>query len=160
MLPNSWIYTDEGGGRNIGEACHFYDLILFLINDTYINVQVSTINSENQNIHKTDNFFVTLKFNNGSIAKLSYTTAGAKNDKKEIIEIRNSSETIIMEDFEKIMLTSEDKKKIVYSSKFPDKGYENQYQSFFYNLKINKFSISIEEQIEAMNLCFLVEELL
>ena len=160
LLPNSWIYTDEGGGRNIGEACHFYDLILFLINDTYINVQVSTINSENQNIHKTDNFFVTLKFNNGSIAKLNYTTAGAKNDKKEIIEIRNSCETIIMEDFEKIILTSEDKKTIVYSSNFPDKGYENQYQSFFYNLKINKFSISIEEQIKAMNLCFLVEELL
>ena len=160
LLPNSWIYSDEGGGRNIGEACHFYDLILFLINDKCINVQVSTINSENQNMHKTDNFFVTLKFNNGSIAKLNYTTAGATNDKKEIIEIRNSSETIIMENFEKIILTSKDKKKIIYSSKFPDKGYENQYKSFFYNLKINKFSISIEEQIQAMNLCFLVEELL
>tara|TARA_B100000989_G_scaffold259305_1_gene209440 strand:+ start:417 stop:2534 length:2118 start_codon:yes stop_codon:yes gene_type:complete len=160
LLPNSWIYSREGGGRNIGEACHFYDLILFLINNRYTNIQASSINSDNKNLHKTDNFFVTIKFNNGSVAKLNYTSAGSINDKKEIIEVRNSNETIIMENFQKITLTSKNKKKIIYSSKFPDKGYENQYQSFFYNLKLNKFSISIEEQIQAMNLCFKVEELL
>ena len=160
LLPNSWIYSREGGGRNIGEACHFYDLILFLINDKYTNIQASSINSDNKNIHKTDNFFVTIKFNNGSVAKLNYTSAGSTNDKKEIIEVRNISETLIMENFQKITLTKENKKKIIYLSKFPDKGYENQYQSFFYNLKINKFSISIEEQIQTMNLCFKVEDLL
>ena len=160
LLPDSWIYSPEGGGRNIGEACHFYDLILFLINDKYTNIQASSINSDNKNLHKTDNFFVTIKFNNGSVAKLNYTSAGSTNDKKEIIEVRNISETLIMENFQKITLTKKNKKKIIYSSKFPDKGYENQYQSFFYNLKHNKFSISIEEQIQAMNLCFKVEELL
>ena len=160
LLPNSWIYSREGGGRNIGEACHFYDLILFLINDKYTNIQASSINSDNKNLHKTDNFFVTIKFNNGSVAKLNYTSAGSTNDKKEIIEVRNISETLIMENFQKITLTKENKKKIIYLSKFPDKGYENQYQSFFYNLKINKFSISIEEQIQTMNLCFKVEDLL
>ena len=160
LSPDSWIYSREGGGRNIGEACHFYDLILFLINDKYTNIQASSINSDNKNLHKTDNFFVTIKFNNGSVAKLNYTSAGSTNDKKEIIEVRNISETLIMENFQKITLTKKSKKKIIYSSKFPDKGYENQYQSFFYNLKLNKFSISIEEQIQAMNLCFKVEELL
>ena len=160
LLPDSWIYSREGGGRNIGEACHFYDLILFLINDKYTNIQASSINSDNKNIHKTDNFFVTIKFNNGSVAKLNYTSAGSTNDKKEIIEVRNISETLIMENFQKITLTKENKKKTIYLSKFPDKGYENQYQSFFYNLKINKFSISIEEQIQTMNLCFKVEDLL
>jgi len=160
LLPDSWIYSREGGGRNIGEACHFYDLILFLINDKYTNIQASSINSDNKNLHKTDNFFVTIKFNNGSVAKLNYTSAGSTNDKKEIIEVRNISETLIMENFQKITLTKENKKKIIYLSKFPDKGYENQYQSFFYNLKINKFSISIEEQIQTMKLCFKVEDLL
>ena len=160
LLPNSWIYSDEGGRRNIGEACHFYDLILFLINDTCIDVQVSTMNSKNQNMHKTDNFFVTLKFNNGSVAKLNYTTVGSVNDKKEIIEIRNSYETISMENFQKIILTSNNKKKMIYSSKFSEKGHKNQYETFFNKLKLNKFSISIEEQIQAMNLCFQVEELL
>ena len=160
LLPNSWIYSREGGGRNIGEACHFYDLIFFLINNNYTNIQVSSINSENKDLHKTDNFFVTLKFNNGSVAKLNYTSAGSVNDKKEIIEVRSSSETLIMENFQKITLISNNRKKIVYSSKFSDKGYQNQYESFFYNLKLNKFSISIEEQIEAMNLSFKVEELL
>ena len=160
LLPNSWIYSREGGGRNIGEACHFYDLIFFLINNNYTNIQASSIKSENNDLHKTDNFFVTLKFNNGSVAKLNYTSSGSVNDKKEIIEVRSSSETLIMENFQKITLISNNRKKTVYSSKFPDKGHQNQYESFFYNLKLNKFSISIEEQIEAMNLCFKVEELL
>ena len=160
LLPNSWIYSCEGGGRNIGEACHFYDLIFFLIYNNYTNIQVSSINSENKDLHKTDNFFVTLKFNNGSVAKLNYTSAGSVNDKKEIIEVRSSSKTIIMENFQKITLISNNRKKILYSSKLPDKGYKNQYESFFSNLKFNKFSISIEEQIQAMNLCFQVEELL
>ena len=160
-LPtDTWIYSNEGGGRNIGEACHFYDLILFLMNDTHTKVQVDSINYDNKKLHKTDNFFVTIKFSNGSIAKLNYTSAGAVKEKKEIIEIRNSSETIMMENFQKIILNSNNKKKIIYSSKFPDKGYKNQYESFFSNLKFNKFSISIEEQIQAMNLCFQVEELL
>ena len=112
LLPDSWIYSPEGGGRNIGEACHFYDLILFLINDKYTNIQASSINSDNKNTHKTDNFFVTIKFNNGSVAKLNYTTAGSTNDKKEIIEVRNISETLIMENFQKIILTKKNKKKL------------------------------------------------
>ena len=112
LLPNSWIYSREGGGRNIGEACHFYDLIFFLINNNYTNIQVSSINSENKDLHKTDNFFVTLKFNNGSVAKLNYTSAGSVNDKKEIIEVRSSSETLIMENFQKITLISNNRKKL------------------------------------------------
>ena len=86
LLPDSWIYSRDGGGRNIGEACHFYDLIFFLINNKYTNIQASSINSDDKNLHKTDNFFVTIKFNNGSVAKLNYTSAGSINDKKEIIE--------------------------------------------------------------------------
>ena len=74
-LPtDTWIYSNEGGGRNIGEACHFYDLILFLMNDTHTKVQVDSINYDNKKLHKTDNFFVTIKFSNGSIAKLNYTS--------------------------------------------------------------------------------------
>ena len=84
---------------------------MFLINNKFINIQASSINSDNKNLNKTDNFFVTIKFNNGSVAKLNYTSAGSINDKKEIIEVRNSSETIIMENFQKITLISKNNKK-------------------------------------------------
>ena len=65
-----------------------------------------------------------------------------------------------MENFQRIILIENNIKKIIYSCKFPEKGYQNQYETFFRNLKLNKFSISLEEQIQAMNLCFQVEELL
>ncbi len=160
-LPsNSWIYSNEGGGRNIGEACHFYDLILFLIDCDYTKIDVNSINSDVKNFHKTDNFFVTIKFNNGSIAQLNYNSVGSDKSIKEIIEIRNYNRTIIMENFQKIIETSNFQQKVIYSSKFPDKGYQNQYESFFKNIKVNKPSISIEEQIKVMKICFEVEELL
>jgi predicted dehydrogenase len=160
-LPsNSWIYSNEGGGRNIGEACHFYDLILFLIECDYTKIDVNSINSDVKNFHKTDNFFVTIKFNNGSIAQLNYNSVGSDNGIKEIIEIKNYNRTIIMENFQKIIETSNFQKKVIYSSKYPDKGYQNQYESFFKNIKVNKSSISIEEQIKVMKICFEVEELI
>jgi predicted dehydrogenase/threonine dehydrogenase-like Zn-dependent dehydrogenase len=160
LPPNSWIYSNEGGGRNIGEACHFYDLILFLIECDYTKIDVNSINSDVKNFHKTDNFFVTIKFNNGSIAQLNYNSVGSDNGIKEIIEIKNYNRTIIMENFQKIIETSNFQKKVIYSSKFPDKGYQNQYESFFKNIKVNKSSISIEEQIKVMKICFEVEELI
>tara|TARA_X000000950_G_scaffold288169_1_gene403659 strand:- start:565 stop:2682 length:2118 start_codon:yes stop_codon:yes gene_type:complete len=160
LPPNSWIYSNEGGGRNIGEACHFYDLILFLIDCDYTKIDVNSINSDVKNFHKTDNFFVTIKFNNGSIAQLNYNSLGSDNGIKEIIEIKNYNRTIIMENFQKIIETSNFQKKVIYSSKFPDKGYQNQYESFFKNIKVNKSSISIEEQIKVMKICFEVEELI
>ena len=100
LMSNSWIYGKEGGGRNIGEACHFYDLILYLINNNYFEVNASSItNKEKSKIHKTDNFFVNIKFSNGSVAQLNYLTNGAKRNIKEYIEIRGENKTLINTDF-------------------------------------------------------------
>ena len=54
----------------------------------------------------------------------------------------------MMENFQKIILKSNNKKKIIYSSKFPDKGYKNQYESFFSNLKFNKFSFLLKNRFK------------
>ena len=52
------------------------------MNDTHTKVQVDSINYDNKKLHKTDNFFVTIKFSNGSIAKLNYTSPSAVKEKK------------------------------------------------------------------------------
>ena len=53
------------------------------MNDTHTKVQVDSINYDNKKLHKTDNFFVTIKFSNGSIAKLNYTSAWRSKRKKK-----------------------------------------------------------------------------
>ena len=67
----------------------------------------------------------------------------------------------MMENFQKIILKSNNKKKRLFiHQNFLIRVTKINMKVFFSNLKFNKFSISIEEQIQAMNLCFQVEELL
>ena len=159
-LPrDSWIYGEEGAGRNIGEACHFYDLILFLINKNYIEVNANSIFDKDKSYtHKTDNFFVNIKFSNGSFAQLNYLTGGGKRKIKECIEIRGRNKTLINTDFRQIQIFTDNKVKMIYSSNKSDKGYLEQYKAFFNCLRNNTFSIPLADQIIAMELCFKVEE--
>ncbi len=155
----SWVYTKEGGGRNIGEACHFYDLILYLIDEKYIEVNANAMfDKRNSKSNKTDNFFVQIKFSNGSIAQINYSTTGAKPSYKELIEIRGLNKTLINKDFKQIKILENSKEKILYSISKPDKGYLNQYDSFFRALKKGKSSIPLQDQINAMDICFIVED--
>tara|TARA_B100000035_G_C20904306_1_gene510922 strand:- start:222 stop:929 length:708 start_codon:yes stop_codon:yes gene_type:complete len=155
----SWVYTKEGGGRNIGEACHFYDLILYLIGEKYVEVNANAMfDKKKSKSNKTDNFFVQIKFSNGSIAQINYSTAGAKPSYKELIEIRGLNKTLINKDFKQIKILENGKEKILYSISKPDKGYLNQYDSFFRALKKGKSSIPLQDQINAMNICFMVED--
>ncbi|MFL2676285.1 MAG: Gfo/Idh/MocA family oxidoreductase [Alphaproteobacteria bacterium] len=156
---DSWIYGKEGGGRNIGEACHFYDLILFLIDKNFNEVNASSLfGNDISNNRKTDNFFVNIKFSNGSIAQLNYLTNGVKRKIKEYIEIRGQNRTLVNTDFRQIKILADNKEKIIYSSNNSSKGHFEQYEAFFNCLKNKTFSIPLVDQIKAMELSFKVEE--
>ena len=156
---DSWIYGKEGGGRNIGEACHFYDLILFLINNNFIEVNANSMfGNDISNTRKTDNFFVNIKFSNGSVAQLNYLTNGVKRKIKEYIEIRGQNRTLVNTDFRLIKILTDNKEKIIYSSNKSNKGHFEQYEAFFNCLKKKTFSIPLVDQINAMELSFKVEE--
>ena len=159
LSRDSWIYGKEGGGRNIGEACHFYDLILYLINQNYLQVNASAMFDKKKSFtHKTDNFFVNIRFSNGSVAQLNYLTNGVKRKIKEYIEIRGQNKTLINNDFKHIKILEDNKEKVIYSRDKANKGHFEQYEAFFNCLKSNSFSIPLEDQINVMELCFKVEE--
>ena len=161
ISQSSWVYSEEGGGRNIGEACHFYDLILFLISSNIQNVYASSIsNRNNKNIYKTDNFVVIIKFSDGSLARLNYLTKGNNNDFKEIIEIRSDESTLIMKDFKIVEHFQSNQKTVLYSESISSKGHTEQLEEFFKNLKNSNVSIPLESQFKVMELCFKIEDLL
>jgi predicted dehydrogenase len=68
-----WVHTEEGGGRNIGEACHIYDLFTYLIGSPVARIQAHGTSN--------DNFVATLAFEDNSIATLAYTSLGSKKSK-------------------------------------------------------------------------------
>ncbi len=84
---SSWIHTNEGGGRIIGEACHLFDLFRFLVGSPAVSVSVNAISPKTGSIRPDDNAVITLKYEDGSVATLLYTAIGSKRAEKENLKV-------------------------------------------------------------------------
>ncbi len=98
--PESWVQDPEiGGGRIIGEACHYFDLMIFLTGSKISKVCMSALG---QNPDKnTDNASILLKFENGSQGTINYFSNGAKSYSKERIEVYSRHRTFVIDNFRK-----------------------------------------------------------
>jgi predicted dehydrogenase/threonine dehydrogenase-like Zn-dependent dehydrogenase len=96
--PDVWIHDMKiGGGRIIGEACHYIDLMVFLSGSEVVEV---VMNGLGQNpSENTDNAIITLRFENGSQGVINYFSNGSKSYSKERIEIFNQGRNIIIDNF-------------------------------------------------------------
>ena len=94
-----WIHNiNIGGGRLIGEACHFVDYLRFLDNSKIIKMKILF----NRNSNNKDNFTLSLEFESGSIGNIHYFSNGSKSFPKERIEIFGDNKIIMMENFKKL----------------------------------------------------------
>lgn len=95
---NMWVHDLKvGGGRIIGEACHYIDLCVFLSGSEIKSVCISAM-GENP-AEDTDNASVLLKFKNGSNAVVNYFANGSKSYSKERVEVYSLDRTMIMDNF-------------------------------------------------------------
>ncbi len=105
----SWIQDSEfGGGRIIGEVCHFVDTLTFLSGSLPVSVYANAM-ADPSNLNDTLN--VTLTYQNGSIGTISYLANGDKRVPKERIEIFSHGTAAIVDDFKKLTTYSNGKKK-------------------------------------------------
>jgi polar amino acid transport system substrate-binding protein len=100
-LPlNHWVHDpQEGGGRIIGEVCHFIDLIHFLTGSLTTRVYAESVGAENQETPNADSIFVTLRLADGSNGAIAYLAEGDKALPKERIEIFGGGKSFVIEDF-------------------------------------------------------------
>ena len=95
-----WIQDPrEGGGRIVGEVCHFIDLMHFLTGALTTRVFAESIVSQNQEITDEDSVFVTLRFADGSNGSIAYLAEGDKAISKERIEIFGARKSLAIDDF-------------------------------------------------------------
>jgi polar amino acid transport system substrate-binding protein len=95
-----WIQdAREGGGRIIGEVCHFIDLMQFLTGAVTTRVYAESIMSRSQQIVDEDSVFITLRFSDGSNGTIAYMAEGDKAMSKERVEIYGEGKTFVLEDF-------------------------------------------------------------
>ena len=83
-----WTQNPEiGGGRIIGEMCHFIDLMQYFTNSEPVKVYAECINTANEKTKADDNISIVVKFKNGSVGNLIYLANGDKSLPKELIEV-------------------------------------------------------------------------
>jgi predicted dehydrogenase len=99
-----WVHGPEGGGRNIGEACHIYDLFHHLVGEPVSRVDAVPIGQATDRYARNDNFTATLRFEDGSIATLHYTALGSKALAKERLEVFAEGGAAVLDDYRELEL--------------------------------------------------------
>jgi len=130
--PDHWIQTQEGGGRIIGEICHFIDLMQYVTGALPKKVFAESINTTNIKTPAQDNLVVTINFADGSLGVITYTSSGNQRMEKERIEIYCAGQSFIIEDFSQATLYLGNKKKIIKKS---GKGQKEEINEFFLSLE-------------------------
>ncbi|MDD3534864.1 MAG: bi-domain-containing oxidoreductase [Candidatus Cloacimonetes bacterium] len=111
--PNGWIQDlSIGGGRIIGECCHFIDLIKFYIDAPLMSYDFSFIPSGIGDIESADNVSITCKFADGSLGIVHYATVGNPKLPKELIEIHQAGKSMVLDDFKNLYFYGYNRKKI------------------------------------------------
>lgn len=93
-----WVHDMEvGGGRIIGEACHYIDLLVYLTGSKVTSICMSAMGKNPE--ENTDNASILLKFENGSNGVVNYFANGSKSYSKERIEVFSQERTFVCDNF-------------------------------------------------------------
>jgi polar amino acid transport system substrate-binding protein len=123
--PDHWTQDPQvGGGRILGELCHFIDLCMFLTGSKPLRVQAFNLEST---IGLNDTVHVNLSFENGSVATVAYLANGNKKLPKEYLEIHGNGISAVIDDFKELTVFSD---KTVKTKSGQDKGHKAEVDLF------------------------------
>jgi len=158
FLPKEhWVNSEEGGGRNIGEACHIYDLFNFLTNSEATFINAVSINPTTEQYSYNDNFVATIRYRDGSVCSLIYTSLGIDSVPKEQMEIYFDNKVIFLNDYKELRFYGVKGKNI--KSSIQNKGHFEELLKFGNSLKDKSSNqiIPISQLVQATEISFEVE---
>jgi predicted dehydrogenase/threonine dehydrogenase-like Zn-dependent dehydrogenase len=124
-----WVQDPAlGGGRIIGEACHFIDLLTFLIGATPLTVSAHSLPDDNR--YRADNTLMTFTFPDGSIGSVIYLANGDKAFPKERLEVFVGGRVAVLDDFRTLELVTNGKRQVFHSRLRQDKGHRLEWDAF------------------------------
>jgi polar amino acid transport system substrate-binding protein len=103
---DSWIQRDEGGGRIVGEVCHFVDALTFLCGSLPIEAQAITARDH------ADAVSILIRFADGSTGTIVYTSLGDQGVSKEYLEAFAAGRVVQLDDFRRLTITSGGKARV------------------------------------------------
>ena len=118
----------QGGGRIIGEACHFIDFLTFLVGSIPSSVTAQSLPDEDR--YREDNVVITLAYPDGSIGSLIYLANGDKAFSKERIEVFVGGKVAVLDDFRTLELVTHGRRKLIHNRLRQDKGHRAEWVAF------------------------------
>ena len=130
MLPaDHWLLDPEiGGGRIIGEACHFIDFLTYLVGS--VPIEVSTTGLPDGNKYSEDNVVMNFKFSDGSIGIVSYLANGDRSLPKEYLEVFSDGRVAVLHDWRKLEMVHRGKRIVKSQMLRQDKGHQRAWEAF------------------------------
>lgn len=147
IAADNWIQDLEiGGGRIIGEVCHFIDYLTFINGSLPIKVSASALPDAN---NLNDTVTILILFENGSTGTIAYFANGSKELSKEYVEIYCAGQTAIIDDFKKLELFGKGKttRKKLFSQ---NKGQKEMVTTYLENVVKNGTSAIPQNEIFAV----------
>lgn len=144
-----WVHDEAaGGGRILGEACHFVDLIQYLDGSELQDLQVTA--AGNNAYPMNDNVLITMKFASGAIGNIVYSSMGSRKYPKEQLRVLSNGSIYEMDNF--IRLKKYGSTKSVKEKLKQDKGIHAEYEYIFRVLKGNEKNVVIEDAFRGQEL--------
>jgi predicted dehydrogenase len=163
LAADHWLNDpQEGGGRILGELCHFVDFLCFLTSSQPVEVETRALpeqSSSNPGKYSNDNVVCSLRFADGSQGTISYLANGDKSYSKERIEVFGGGSVAVLEDFQRLELVRRGKKSVFRSPLRQDKGHRGELEAFVSAIQTGSHSpIPFREIVTTMLTTFALEE--
>ncbi|HEY5903379.1 MAG TPA: Gfo/Idh/MocA family oxidoreductase, partial [Anaerolineales bacterium] len=128
-LPlNHWTQDPEiGGGRIIGEGCHFVDFLTFLAGAAPVRVSAHALPANGK--YREDNVSMTFTFPDGSVGVVDYLANGDKAFPKERLEVFCGGQVAVLDDFRSLQIVKDGRRKDI-RLRGQDKGWKNEMAAF------------------------------
>ena len=139
---DSWIQDAKvGGGRIVGEACHFIDFMTYICGSKPVKVMASAL-PDSQNLNDTMNIIV--EFENGSTGVVAYYANGPKSMPKEYFEAFSAGASATIDDFTVTKIYTRGKP-AKFKTRLQDKGQKNMIEQFFKEIREGRMPIPMDE---------------
>ena len=124
---NHWTQDPEiGGGRIIGEGCHFVDFITYLVGAAPVSVAAHSLPDSGK--YREDNVSMTFTFPDGSMGVVDYLANGDKSFPKERVEAFCGGQVAVLDDFVSLLTVKDGKKKETKGAQ--NKGWVEEWKVF------------------------------
>ena len=153
---SSWVQDEqEGGGRIIGEVCHFVDLVHALGGGLTASVAAVAM-SEQSERPMQDTVAIMLRLDNGSIGSITYAANGDKSFPRERIEVFRGGAVGVIDNFRGYSLTRAGKTRR-WKSMSLDRGHSAELQAFFDGIRRGRSPVDVEDYATTTLATFCIE---